>query len=312
MRERSDGSDFDIFFRTIAQRHDARGRPTDDRFGDREIAAHGLVANLHFDAEPLGRDARRKVVVEFLGDVAGQLQMLLLVLADRHMRGAVEQNVGSHQARIGKQAERGVLTVLAGLVLELGHAVHPADAGDAIEYPGKLGMLHDARLVEHDVLLRIDAGGKERRRDLARLVLQIVMHELGCQRMQVDDAINAVRLVLQRDEFFDRAEIVAEMEIAGGLNTGKDELLEAGHFILVACGGPYSMVPEKLQTFRRRPCGLESARRKPFRARALWTNAWPYSRGGSAAPPALGAPRRLTLRRIIPTSAPPMPKAAAK
>jgi hypothetical protein len=86
-----------------------------------------------------------EVVVELLGDVAGQLQVLFLVLADRHMGGAVEQDVGSHQARIGEQAERGVLAVLAGLVLELRHAVHPADAGDAVEDPGQLGVLHDAR-----------------------------------------------------------------------------------------------------------------------------------------------------------------------
>jgi hypothetical protein len=64
-------------------------------------------------------------------------------------------------ARIGEQAERGVLAVLAGLVLELGHAVHPADARDAVEDPGELGVLRHAALVEDDVLLRVDAGGDE-------------------------------------------------------------------------------------------------------------------------------------------------------
>ena len=59
--------------------------------------------------------------------------MLLLVLADRHMGGAIEQNVGGHQHRIVEQAHGGVLAILAGLVLELRHAVQPADAGDAIE-----------------------------------------------------------------------------------------------------------------------------------------------------------------------------------
>jgi hypothetical protein len=55
-------------------------------------------------------------------------------------------------------------------------------------------------LVEDDVLLRVDAGGEERGGDRARLVLQIGMDELGGQRMQVDDAIDAVGCLLQGDE----------------------------------------------------------------------------------------------------------------
>ena len=68
---------------------------------------------------------------------------------------------------IGVEPDRGVLAVLAGLLLELGHAVEPADARDAIEDPGELGVLGDLALVEDDVLLRIDAGGDEGRRHLA-------------------------------------------------------------------------------------------------------------------------------------------------
>ena len=67
--------------------------------------------------------------------------MLLLILADRHVRRAVDQNVGGHQVRIGVEADRRVLAVLAGLLLELGHAVEPAEAGDAIEHPGEFGVL---------------------------------------------------------------------------------------------------------------------------------------------------------------------------
>ena len=141
MRDRSDGSDFDIFLDAVAQRHDARRRPVDQRLGEREEAVDGLLADLHLDADPEIGDARRKVVVEFLGDVAGQLEMLLLVVADRHMGGAIGEDVGRHQGRIGEQADRGVLAVLAGLLLELRHAVQPAHAGDAVEDPGELGVL---------------------------------------------------------------------------------------------------------------------------------------------------------------------------
>src|SRR5215470_12530671 len=44
--------------------------------------------------------------------------------------------------------------------------------------------------------------------------------------MQIDDAINAGIALLQRDEFHDGAEVIAEMQTAGRLNPGKNQLLE--------------------------------------------------------------------------------------
>ena len=152
--------------------------------------------------------------------------MLLLVLADRHVRGAVDENVGRHQARIGVEADRDVLAVLAGLFLELGHAVEPAEAGDAIEHPGELGVLGDLALVEDDVFLRVDAAGEERRGHLARRVRQFLRLLPDGDGVHVDDAIDAVVIVLQRHEFRDRAEIIAEVQVAGRLHAGKYPLLE--------------------------------------------------------------------------------------
>ena len=193
----------------VAQAHDAGRGAEDQRLGDRE-------------------EIRRvEVVVELDGDVARQLEVLLLVLADRHVRGLVDQDVGRHQRRIGVEAERGILAVLAGLLLELGHAVHPADTGHAVEHPGELGVRRHHRLVEDDLLLAVDAGGQEGRGDLARLRRQ----QLGILRLgdgvQVDHAIEALVVVLQAREVADRAEIVAEVEIAGRLHAGQDAALEA-------------------------------------------------------------------------------------
>ncbi|MNL72897.1 hypothetical protein D3C87_1982870 [compost metagenome] len=58
------------------------------------------------------------------------------------------------------------------------------------------------------------------------------MHQLRGDRMQIDDAIDAVVVFLQRHEFADRAEIIAEMEIAGRLNAGENERLEGVHDVL--------------------------------------------------------------------------------
>ena len=169
-------------------------RPLDQRLGQREERVAEAVAAIEVGI----------VVVELLRDVAGQLQVLLLVLADRHVGGPVDQDVGRHQLRIGVEPDRGVLAVLAGLLLELRHAVEPADAGDAVEDPGELGVLGHLALVEDDVRLRVDAGGEEGRgrpRGSASLQLgRILPHG---DRVQVDDAVDAVVRVLQRHEALD-------------------------------------------------------------------------------------------------------------
>ncbi len=155
--------------------------------------------------------------------------MLLLIVPYRNVGGAVDENVSRHQARIGEQTEGRVLTVLAGLVLELRHAVHPADARDAVEYPCEFCVLQHLTLVEDDVLLRVDAARQEGGGDRTRLVGQIVMRHGRGQRVQIDDTIDALMAVLQRDKLLQRAQIIAEVKIARRLNAGEDELPEFAH-----------------------------------------------------------------------------------
>ena len=44
--------------------------------------------------------------VEAVGEVAGQLEVLALVLADGYLVGLVEEDVGRLQHRVGEQADR--------------------------------------------------------------------------------------------------------------------------------------------------------------------------------------------------------------
>src|SRR5262249_30540110 len=46
------------------------------------------------------------------------------------------------------------------------------------------------------------------------------------QRVEIDDAIDAGIPLLQCDELHDRAEVIAEMQIPGRLNPGKNQLIE--------------------------------------------------------------------------------------
>ena len=204
------------FLRAVAERHHPRRRPLDQRLGLRkERLAEAALA-----------DRRGIVVVELLRDVARQLHVLLLVFADRHMRCAIDQDVGRHQVWIGVKSDRGILAVLAGLLLELGHAIEPAQPRHAVEHPGELGVLGNLALVEHDVLLRIDAAGDERRGHLADRLGQLVRLLPHRDGVQVDHAIDAVVRVLQLDEPDDGAEVVAEMQVAGRLHPGEHLFLE--------------------------------------------------------------------------------------
>ncbi len=75
------------------------------------------------------RNRGAEIGVELLCDVAGQFEVLLLVLAHGDMRRAVGKDVGGHQHGIIVEADGGVLAILARLLLELRHAVQPAEAG---------------------------------------------------------------------------------------------------------------------------------------------------------------------------------------
>jgi len=159
--------------------------------------------------------------------------VLLLVLADRDVGGEIGEDVGRHQHRIVVEADRGILAVLARLLLELGHAVQPAEPRDAVEYPGQLGVHRHLALVEDDLLDRVDAGGNEGRCYLARVAAELLRpaphRHRHRDRVQVDDTVDAVMGLLQLDEAHDGAEIVAEMEIAGRLHPGEHAWGKGGH-----------------------------------------------------------------------------------
>ena len=102
--------------------------------------------------------------VEACRQITGELKMLPLVLPHRYLISLVQQDVGSHQHRIGEQAHVcGLRSHLGGLVLELGHPLGLAEAGDAPEDPAELGMFGHLGLKEHSGFCRVDPCGKQLR-----------------------------------------------------------------------------------------------------------------------------------------------------
>jgi hypothetical protein len=171
---------------------------------------------------PVAADRVAEIIVEFLRDIAGQFEVLFLVVADRHVGGAIEQDVGCHQHRIVVETHRRGLAILAGLFLELRHAVEPADPRHAIEDPGQFRVFVHLALVEHDVFLGIDARGDKGSGHFAGIAREFRraaphLHRLR-QCVHVDDAIEAVVGLLQLHEVDDRAEVIAEMQIARWLD----------------------------------------------------------------------------------------------
>src|ERR1035438_6148127 len=159
--------------------------------------------------------------IEALGDVAGELEVLGLVFADRDNAGLVEQDVGGHEDRILKQAiADGFL--FGGLNLVLGHALQPADRGDAGEHPGELGVGWDGGLYHDGAGLRVDAGGQIDGGDLRNLGAKLRGFLENSDGVQVDDAEDAFVLVLDADPIFERAEVIPNVEIAGRLHAGED------------------------------------------------------------------------------------------
>ena len=82
-------------------------------------------------------------------------------------------------------------------------------------------MCRNLALIEDDAPLRIDAGGKISRGDLARVCAQFGGVLPYGDGMQVDDAVDAIVVVLQRDEVSDRPEIVSQVQVTGRLNAGE-------------------------------------------------------------------------------------------
>ena len=182
--------------------------------------------------------------------------MLLLVLTDRNVRRLVDENVRRHEVRVGVEPYGGVLAILAGLFLELRHAIEPAEAGDAVEYPGELGVLRDLALIEENALLGIEPRGDIGRRHLADRLLQLgrtAPHvEALRDRVQVDDAIDALVRLLQLDPLQHGPQIVAEVQAAGRLHAGEDALFECH-------GAPRS----NRRGFMARPANRRKTRRWP-------------------------------------------------
>lgn len=162
----------------------------------------------------LGDDERLAVLaVEPERDVAGQLDVLVLVPADGHALGAVQQDVGGHQARVGEQ--RGPGHRAPALLLVLDHPGQLADVRRALQQVRELGVRRDVGLDEHRP--GRDTRGEHQRRALPGERREPPRIVFGGHRVQVGDEVEPVRV----GEPAERAEVVAEGQAAGRGDAGQ-------------------------------------------------------------------------------------------
>jgi hypothetical protein len=159
--------------------------------------------------------------------VARQLEVLTLVVADRHPVGLVEEDVAGHQHGVREEPRRDELA-LVGLVLELRHPPELPVAGDRGEQPTRLGVRRDVALCEHRRSFRVEPGREQHREQVERPVVQVVRVVLDRDRVEIDDAEERLAELLCVCVLAEAADVVAEVLVARRLDAAED--LHAGPF----------------------------------------------------------------------------------
>ena len=106
--------------------------------------------------------------------------------------------------------------LLGRLVLELGHPAGLAEAGDAAQHPGQLGVLGHLGLHEQRAPLRVEPDREQLGGRDPGALPQHRRVVPGRDRVQVDHAVEGVVGLLHGHPVAHRAEVVAEVERVGG------------------------------------------------------------------------------------------------
>ena len=163
-------------------------------------------------------------------DLARELEVRDLIVADRHEPRVVHRDVRGLQQRIAEKADRRQVLVLQRFLLLLvgRHPLEPRHRHDHRQQQIQLGVLRHERLGEERALLRIETGADPIGDVLVGVGRQLAgVGEIAGQRVPVGDEIKRVVLILERDPVAERADQMAEVQPAGRTHAGHDPRFSA-------------------------------------------------------------------------------------
>ena len=108
---------------------------------------------------------------------------------------------------------------------ELRHAAELAEHGVAVENPAKLRVLVDMALDKERIFLRVKTAGNILRKLVYRASAQLCGVLAHGKAVKVCHEVVAVKLLGKGGPVLYRAEVVAEMKVAGGLDSGEHYFL---------------------------------------------------------------------------------------
>ena len=163
-------------------------------------------------------------MVEATRDLARQLDVHHLVLANRHQAGPINQDVSRLQERIAEETVgREILFLQSFLLILVGrHPLQPTEWGDHRQQEVQFGVFGHAGLDKQGRLARVDTGSQPvddhvpgTLRDHARIVV------VRGQRVPVGDEKETLVLVLQLDPVFQNAMVVPEVQASCRAHAGQ-------------------------------------------------------------------------------------------
>ena len=100
-------------------------------------------------------------MIEALGDVAGEFDVLELIFPDRHIIGAIKQNIGGHEDWIIENPDIGGKIAVMTFVFVLSHAESFAHRGVAIQNPSEFGVGWYVRLaIKMHIFVQFESGSE--------------------------------------------------------------------------------------------------------------------------------------------------------
>ncbi len=202
----------------------------------------------------------------------GQLEVLGLVLAHRHLVGPVQQDVGRHQDRVAEQPGRD-RSIRCDLSLNWVIRSSSPSGATVVSSHIELGVLRHVATARRAPRASGSSPAASSPIAISRVrSARAAWSYWPVMRVQVHDAVEAVVAILQRDPVLDRAQPVADVQFAGGLDAGEDGG-HGGKLPAARKGGKMTRDAERLARLAERAAGAAAAylRRAAPPGPAAWT-----------------------------------------